>query len=375
MTFDSRTMKYKHGTEDGNPYQIEARGNIIRHFHPRNPGEIWMTTYNGLGVLDTEREEIVVFYENDYFKGQVFGVNFIDKQQNIYTWGRYDEFGNKGGVYYLHIYSPLKNQVQYFDYKPSIAERFLLTRDYLELQQDSTMLIVGQYSEGLCQINLKTGKWEVYPPSTSDFDPKDAFQSWSITKLNTGEILLLDDNYIYQWEESTRQLVYYAIQPNLTDPQLRKITTDFKGDIWLGSHYHGPIRIDPRSGQIDYFAKEKEKPGMKDHLEAVWDIAVDRNNNVWLRASKGFSVYHSELDTFYHFPFVVEGSSFKSHVQDLETDALGRVWINTHGLDALGITDPDQPQKGIVHWHRRDDGLQQADTYFFNGRPQGPYVA
>lgn len=371
LIFDTQTYTYKHLTADGQPFRKEAKKHIIKKFHPKGPKQFWVSSLDGLSILDTEQEKIVAFYENDFFKAQVYGINFIDTHNNIYTWGKYTGFSGKASVHYLYIYSPLKNQVEYFRYKPLNPDNFLLIRDFLEVENDNSILVVGQYSDGLCKIDRSTGEWKVYPPDDDHFKNNVALHSWDIVQLKTGEILFTEDGKIYQWNTASGHVSLYPIQLQLEDPKIRKISEDHEGNIWIGTYYYGPLRINPRTGKVDAFEKERQKPGVKEHLRGAWDMAIDRNDNIWIKASKGISVYHSQLDTFYHFPYVLAGSKTKSHIQGVETDALGRVWINTHDLNALGITDPDYPQKGIVLWHSRDSGLQQTNGYRLTADPKG----
>ena len=339
--------------------KVEKTGeNDIRAIFPKSSNELWVTCRTGLGIFNVDENRSVAYFENNYFKEEAYGIKFIDNQGRFYTWGLYYKGGDQTNKDYLFIFDPKRHQTQFYPYLPISERRYLLTTNFLEKKDTNKLWVTGTLSEGLYEVDLQSGEWKTYPPPLGYFKKHQNFQGREIIQLQTGDILLLTDETIYQVDESKNELQPYRLQPNLPNAQYRTFSQDKKGRIWIGTYFGGLVRINPTTNQIKFYRDELNPPEIKNHSSAIWTLAIDRNDNVWFRASKGYSVYHAKKDSFYHFPNFYHHTNERIGVQMMATDSEGKVWMNSERHQVIGITNPDHPEKGILEYLDQSNGIQ-----------------
>ena len=358
VIFNPKTKSFKHATIHGRTLVKKQGENDIRGFHPKSENELWITCRTGIGIFDTDLDQSTFYLENDFQKEEAYGIRFVDNQGRFYTWGLFYKGGNKPNKDYLFSFDPTRHQVVHYPFQPTNDRRYFWTKSMVEEKGTNTIWAAGIFSDGLYRVELATGKWIHYALPKGYFDNRQSFQAYQILRLKSGELLVVADEAIYQVDEIKKQLIPYHLQPQLKDASFRSILQDANEQIWVGTYYGGLVRIDPNLQSIKYFKKELNPPDMENHASAIWTMAVDRKNNVWFRASKGFSVFNAEKEVFHHFPYIYSDSKERVGIQSMITDTKGRVCMNTEYFQVIGITNPDHPEKGIVRFLDKTTGIK-----------------
>lgn len=104
----------------------------------------------------------------------------------------------------------------------------------------------------------------------------------------------------------------------LPDNDIRSITADQEGCLWVGTYRSGLMRI--KDGKFTNFTAHE---GLVN--EAVNSIIQDSKNNLWLATDRGVSKYDGNS-----FINIVEGLP-NAKVRDIIEDKKGRIWFATYG--------------------------------------------
>ncbi|MEM7372049.1 MAG: ATP-binding protein [Bacteroidota bacterium] len=297
---------------------------------------LWLTTDKGMMEYDLPSDRVIRYWANDTEAKKLYGIRYIDRQNRFYIWS-----GTQ-----LTIYDPLRQQIRPYDRETDNPAFHIIFRRFLEDKQTGKLWLAAQISEGLYRLDLQTGEWEVFPPEPEYFQHQKSFQAWDILQTQSGEILLLEKDKIYRFSEKEQRIVPYEIQPNVPGAYFKRMIEDREGNLWIGSHYRGLIKIDLRTQEVQLFKDELIRHPDINSPGAIWDLQEDRNGNIWIRGN-GYSVYDVRRDTFYSFPYLLPGVSKILHTESLGKDKDGNVWALVHD-EYMGITDADHPEKGVI---------------------------
>ncbi|MFT6336822.1 MAG: DNA-binding response OmpR family regulator/ligand-binding sensor domain-containing protein [Halioglobus sp.] len=322
--------------------------NKIKTLIPRPNNLLWINTSGGLVEYDTKEQATVSIKKNRPKEKMQYGINYIDENRRMYDLHKDQIF----------IYDPSRQQIKNYKFESEDKSIGFLPRRMLQDSLTGKIWIASQMSEGLYRVNLNTKTWETFPPPDSYFSKNKTFQCWDILQTKSGELLVLSSSTIFKFSKLENKLIPWEFQPKLEEPNFRRIIEDRKGNIWIGSHSAGLYKINTLQNVITGYKEELTNAEKPSH-GAIWDLQEDRNGNIWIRSS-GYSVYHAELDTFYNFPYFYPQEKVVYHIESLEKDGKGNVWICAHKNQNgyLGITDADHPNKGVVEYLDSENGLE-----------------
>lgn len=336
FSFDPETGQFQERQMQG---LVEKMGNLSFFFAnitAKSSQRLWMTTDKGMLEYDISSDQVVRNWTDDIESNKIFGIRYIDEQNRFYTWER-----NK-----LIVYDPLRQQIRPYDRESDNPEFHIIFRRFHEDKHAGKLWLAAQISEGLYRLDLQTGEWEVFPPNPVYFQHKKSFQAWDVLRTQSGDLLLLEKDKIYRFSEKEQKIIPYEIQPQTPGAYFKRMIEDQAGNLWIGSHYGGLIKIDPKTKLVTEYKDELLRHPDINTLDAIWDLQEDRNGNIWIRGN-GYSVYDVQKDTFFSFPYVLPEVPRILHTESFGKDKEGNVWVSAHD-EFLGITDADHPDKGIV---------------------------
>ena len=341
---DFRPFQITGATEDQNHWRN------ISCFAPKSPQELWVTTFGGLAVLNTQTYQYSIVAKNDPLNRRFWGVKYKDEADRLWTWDR-DK---------LILFNPLYQQFQHFRCPESVSGRDFIIRKVEEDPHSGLLYLAAQLGDGLYILNRHTGKWAVIPPELPPGQHPESFQGWDILRTRGGEWLVLAKEALYKFSPDRKKLIRHPFQPPLREAFYRSMAEDYQGNLWIGSHYEGLIRLNLADGSTRIFKDELAAPGISGSFMGCWHVLEDRLHQIWVRHSKGYSVYRPAQDTFYHLHSF--GTGAKAHVECFAEDRIGRVWI-VGGDNNLCIADSRRPELGLWQYLTFGNPLKSYKTH------------
>jgi ligand-binding sensor domain-containing protein len=114
----------------------------------------------------------------------------------------------------------------------------------------------------------------------------------------------------------------------LEDFYVTAIDFDSKGSAWIGTFQQGLIKYD---GTVTCF--DTSNTSLPDSFY-IWDIAVDRNDNIWIGSNKGLVKYANDEFIFYT---VSNSSMITDNVYALAVDSDNNIWFTSCMLRVGGL--------------------------------------
>ncbi len=306
----------------------------ILHLAPKSPSELWVTTLAGLAVLNLQSQAFSAVAFNNTDETYYYGVRFVDEDGRWWTWGREK----------LVLFNALKDQFQTFRCPKSLGGQRIIVHKIGEDPRSGRLFLVAQYSGGLLTLDRKSGKWGVILPAHQPDQGNASFQGWDLLRTRRGEWLVLTRDVLYRLPADQSRLLRHPFQPPVQEAFFRSMTEDHQGNLWIGSHYKGLIRLNTADGSSRIFNEVLSRLDGTSGTPGCWQVAEDERRQIWVQRSRGYSVYRPEQDTFFHlFPF---GKQEKARVDYFAADKAGRMWVAGTGM-GLCLADPSAPELGF----------------------------
>nr|WP_143404167.1 two-component regulator propeller domain-containing protein [Gaetbulibacter sp. 4G1] len=283
------------GTEGNGVYRFNIHSKIFEHFKKENnkssinsneitdikegkPGEIWITSYGGLNLLNTNTNEVQV-YKNDAFNKYSITNNvsyclFIDNNTSLWM-GMGDGTVNKTKHSSFELYqtSILK--------EPSSLSFNVVT----SLFMSDNALWVGTGGGGLDKLDLKT----------------DSFFNFKENQKNNT-----------------------SIPSNI----VMNVIEDKNKNIWIGGFNRSIIGYKEENSNVFKEAEFNKAniPNVINNL--VFDLVEDNLNNIWIATyNEGLYKYDKTSKTFTNYK--VEDGLISNNLLCLLYDSTGKLWIGS----------------------------------------------
>ena len=148
-----------------------------------------------------------------------------------------------------------------------------------------------------------------------------------------------------------------SISDFLETADIRDIVEDAEGNLWLTVHGNGIIRYKPASGLAHQFRHDPNDPDNSLSNDFTFNMAVDRDNNLWIATAHGISKFNpksQQFSNYYNDPENLMSLSSNT-VQTIHCDQSGLIWAGTNN----GIN---------VYWPQHDQFLPIADETTINNQ-------
>ncbi len=121
---------------------------------------------------------------------------------------------------------------------------------------------------------------------------------------------------------------------NVNDPnfvisdRFECIYADRKGNLWIGSFENGMYRLNPETGDIDWFQHEKGNPASI-RSDSIRAIIESRDGIIWIGTGNGLDSFDPQTGEFSHIdkPTVAGRNLSIEHIRTLYEDNDGTIWI------------------------------------------------
>ena len=261
---------------------------------------------------------------------------FKDKKHRY--WGQFGSF--------LGLIDPLANQFEKYPFIADYKRKDFRCSATVEYEGNDKILVTADDVNGAYILNRKTGQWTAIGLPVEKVRNNLTLRSYGAIKTKDGEWIIMDYLGLYTFSPGDKRMRPYRIQLPFKDASYRSIIQGSEGDVWVGSHNRGLMRFSPETGKVRVYYDELFENGQAKNTTGIWYLFEDNRKNIWIRCSRGFSVYEREKDIFHNFPYEVNPENTFDHVSGFFQDDDGRIWVG--GNEGLGIVIQDSLEKGIT---------------------------
>jgi len=349
--FNYITGNYARYTEDpGDPMSLK-RSAVTFVYEDRNKN-LWISSgVRGVdyGLTSTPFRHLPLTGDEAYQLAQP-EVTAIEFDHNGNMW-----LGYEGGFVEQHIHTPFTKK----SYPVKSENERGTPGSIFRLFSDSRKrLWLGGWETGLQKLNHEETAFEVAPilPVSRDSIVK-AADIRGITEDSRGNIWIsFHGTGIARYEPETFQLTLYRNDPNRPQESLSNnwsynLTTDNNNNLWIATS-HGVSKMNLTTGAFENFYHEEGNPNSLSNNN-VTSIYIDPSGTIWAGTENGLNVFIAGLNTF--VPVILETGNTSYRIADIRSTKPGEIWAST--------------QDGLIFlkwsWNSDLDGVT-ASTSFYN---------
>ena len=299
--------------------------NDVRSIIEDREGVLWVGTYSGISIFDTESsikyynaglddgyllsENMVHgIYEDDegylWIGSRTKGVNIIDRENNtsksinmennnvIQSNSINDITGYKDFIFVATDAGVLKinkkeNTIQNYNLEDgligeNVKDIFVCDKNYLWIGSTNGLNLLDIENDKIIDMTdyVDEGSYVRYVYQGQD-------GSYYIGFLRDGGLGIIEPN--------SKETKYYKNIPNdktsISSNRVRYINEDSKGNIWIGTSY-GLNKYDPKT---KVFKRYTTSDGIANNT--IYGVLVDDNDNIWVSTNKGISQIDTKNNT------------------------------------------------------------------------------
>ncbi|WP_316789571.1 two-component regulator propeller domain-containing protein [Pedobacter frigoris] len=254
--------------------------NNIRSITKDVDGNIWLGTFNGLSILNTENSTFENYYHqisHPYTIAQN-SVRYIyrDRQNGMWLGTFY------GGLSYYH-----KNDIKFNSLGQNSGKLSL---------SDEVISVIRQDKPGNFWIGT-------------------------------------NDKGLNYWNRTTNTISYYSFKENnpnsLSSNNIKAIAFDNEDNLLIGTHNGGLNILNPKTGGVKRFRHDPNNPNSIAG-DLVYSILKDARGRIWVGTRSGLDQFIPETQKFVHIHLDKAGKRLTSDdITYLFEDSRHRIWIGT----------------------------------------------
>jgi PAS domain S-box-containing protein len=278
------------------------------HFNPKH--QLFETFRQGDGSPDSLQTDFVnAMFEDDRGRlwiGNDFGLTMVDRETGRFT--RYHS-GLSG--------------------KPMV----------ITINQDKAGAIwVGTYGNGMARLDEATGQFERFTHIPGDPDSLASNQVHRLIVARDGTLWAGTGDGLSRFDAETER--FTTFKADWADSHAQAYVSgaeDAEGILWLGTHYSGLHRFDPKSGEIRVFSADATVAGsLRNNM--VPTVHIGRDGMIWVGTQSGLDQFDPATGIF----TAIHESEMETDrtISHILADKAGTLWIGTN--------------KGVMHFNPVD---------------------
>ena len=345
LLFNKHTKQYR----SLNNKEIDPRVTYLLPDH----GNIWIATKNGLYIYTKQTGLVTSFFHQDCNQNSLSNNSisclFKDKQNILWAGSLH------GGVSYVI------NQKGFNVLRKDLCKQMSLYQQGVSavLTDKKNNLWIGYFDNGIDIINLKTYTKKYY------YDLPTTHGS-----IRTGSIFCIFQdskeriwigtyaNGLFMYEPSTgkfKNFNHMSDNPeSISGSDVRSICEDKDHQLWLAIHGRGIGRFNPETGKALSISYPHNNFGFSDASNWVYNVYVDRNNDLWVTSVDGLSLSANRGKTFTNY----SPSQKRSKNESLDViwtlcDDGKQLWLGS----GMGLSIFDKTKKIFTRVISKNDGF------------------
>ena len=230
------------------------------------------------------------------------------------------------------------DQFQQFAHDPSRADS-LASDDVRTLLVDTDGRIwAGTLGGGLDLFDPRTGTARHFRHHDDDPHSLPADRVYALYKDRAGHMWVGTDAGLSRYQPSTADFANFGTSRDglgLSDLQVRAISEDHTGVLWIGTLKGGLDRLDPQSGRITVFRHDSgnSRSLSNDRVTAILEDGAER---LWVATADGLNLFDRTAENFVHYGRDPDNphSLRDNNVIALYQDRGGVLWVGTRSSGA-----------------------------------------
>lgn len=327
------------GTDEAGVYYLDKDGRTCEHYFKKSSpnstllnnkvraltvdgeGNVWIGTFNGVGILDPKTSTIDNYVE-EY--GSDFSLShnsirslYVDKENGVWVGTYY------GGVSYYR-----KNNVKFHTIGMNEGEIRLNDNivNYIKESSDGSIWI-GTNDHGLNHWDRKNKKITYY----SNIQAGSLNNIKTILPLDDGSLLIGEHwgglSHFYPETGVNRVFKKTNAQDAITDNRVDVLLKSKRGEIWVGT-YNGLFKFDLRAGKFTPFLVDARGNALTS--TEIRHLLEDSSQRIWIGTFNGLNLYHQDTGLIESFIHTDDSTSLsRSDIICLFEDSQKQIWVGT----------------------------------------------
>lgn len=282
-------------------------------------GFIWVGTMDGLNRYDGTKVKVFrSFYSNNPIGPNIIISQLLaDKQQHVWM-------GTNNGLYVYNIQTGFFHVFYHYAHQNSITNN-AITSLYLDSKGN---VWVGT-KNGLNRIvRTKDSLFQPYPVIYNTHSP--GFDNIkAICETGTGNILIGTSSGMILLSCNGDRTAVTIKDTVLKGYVITSITEDKQNNIWAGTDGSGLFKISKNFSNIKQYRHQTDRPGPISNI--IRKVITDKKGRIWIGTLKGLTVFNPTSGAFKNYirdPNDEYSLNFNS-IYDIYEDHQGTIWIST----------------------------------------------
>lgn len=321
-------------------------GRNPRYFYKDRSGLLWVSTVDGIGILDTYSNQIkanIDFYKEFDHNGATF---YEDDQGNLWIGSSQFLVKNDMQLNQFVTYGAAKNSIvrNTFDGLPFKIIEDRHNNIWMACNRGGVYML-DRINKEFVKCRLIADKLEAFPSNFYDILEDSQGNIYvacdGLYKRNTD----FEDPYTF-YLDTTHSITKYST--------IAHIEEDNEGNIWLGSLAgDGILKISPSKSETDkcHVYKHLQDNNKSLSNSYIWSVYIDDLGEIWIGTNQGLNWYNKEKDCFERH--LIHSENGFSVIYDISRDKNGILWLITEGglisYDPSGSNDPNK-QNGVKQY-------------------------
>ncbi|WP_316821345.1 two-component regulator propeller domain-containing protein [Pedobacter gandavensis] len=321
--------------------------NVIRKMIQARDGKLWVSTLNGINIIDVETHEIKVLNHLPDDPSSLNQNSIYDLMQDAAgsIWvGTY-----YGGVNVYHL-----NSTPFREYKSKIGKNGLSSNVVSAMVEDSkNNLWIGTEAEGLNYYDRSSGRF-----SSFRHDPENP-SSLSSTLVKAVSIDHKGRVWVGNYEggldlfmPETKNFRHYGANSkdpgSLNSNRIIALLHDRQQRFWVGTRANGIFLYNEEKDNFSPFLGGQDKHDLK----VVRCLFQDSKNNIWICCSSGTYILEPNAKKLRRFKNNDERVLFND-INFVQEDSRGNIWLGGYESGLIRYT----PQYKTIRSFKKEDGL------------------
>lgn len=277
----------------------------------------------------------------------------------------------------LSLYDPRVQHFNWYRHEKGTESEFPATNTVLEQGFQDMVWAGSTTGDGIISLDLNTGKQEKIPFIIADDNGKHNPGIWSMLQLPDSSILTLSGYGLHQYNPVSK-----TWSPFLKTTHCRfarrqefalKTFLSHSGQIWVGTHMSGLVRIDLETLKSKRFLKpDGNSSGGHPGLRVIVSIQEDHQGNIWAGGKEGLVKLDpgtGNAESYFYHPDSVQGLS-SEFVFGIEIDESNYVWAGTR-QGGLNRINPNLSPQQEIEKLGVEQGLGHNSIWAMTKDPQG----
>lgn len=344
--FDRTKGTFRHFmSRKGDPNRISS--NVIRRIKTDGEGRLWISTLNGINILDLDNFKFTVLNHNPEDPASLNHNSIYDILQDATgsMWvGTYF-----GGVNFYHA-----NATAFREYKTGLGKNHISSNVVSSIVEDRNHnLWIGTEAEGLNYYDRARGQFRSFKHDPENPNSLSSNLVKAVSIAGNGEVWIgTYEGGLDVYQPSTKTFRHY--KPDHADPKALNsnrvvcLLHDSKNRLWIGTRAQGIFIYNEKEDNFSPFSDQ----GNHHDLRSLRYLFEDSKKNIWVATNSGTYIVDPVSNKIRKFT-VSDNSSKFDDINLIQEDSRGVIWLGSYDAGLIRY----DPVKSKIRYYTMKNGL------------------